>query len=61
MFEQEFDYENRITDRIVTTSYSPEDSDTEISLRPKTIDDYVGQEKAKDNLKVYIDAALLRG
>ena len=61
MFEQEFDYENRITDRIVTTSYSPEDSDTEISLRPKTIDDYVGQEKAKDNLKVYIDAARLRG
>ena len=61
MFDNEFDFENRIDDRIVTTSYSPEDSDTEYSLRPKTIDEYVGQEKAKENLKIYIDAAKLRG
>ncbi len=61
MFDQDFDFENRIEDRIVTTSYSPEDSDTESSLRPKTIDEYVGQEKAKENLKIYIDAARLRG
>ena len=60
MFDNEFDFENRIDDRIVTTSYSPEDSDTEYSLRPKTIDEYVGQEKAKENLKIYIDAAKLR-
>ena len=55
--EQEFDFENRI----VSTEYSHEDSDTDISLRPKTLDDYIGQDKAKDNLKVYIDAAKLRG
>ena len=61
MFDQDFDFENRIEDRIVTTSYSPEDSDTESSLRPKTIEEYVGQEKAKENLKIYIDAARLRG
>lgn len=61
MFENEFDFENRIDDRIVTTSYSPEDSDAEYSLRPKTIEEYVGQEKAKENLKIYIEAAKLRG
>lgn len=61
MFDQDFDFENRIEDRIVTTSYSPEDSDTESSLRPKSIEEYVGQEKAKENLKIYIDAAKLRG
>ena len=61
MFDQDFDFEKRIEDRIVTTSYSPEDSDTESSLRPKSIEEYVGQEKAKENLKIYIDAAKLRG
>ena len=55
--EEEFDFENRI----VSSSYGEEDSDTEVSLRPKTLDDYVGQEKAKENLKVYIDAAKKRG
>ena len=55
--EQDFDFENRI----VSTEYSHEDSDTDISLRPKTLNDYIGQDKAKDNLKVYIDAAKLRG
>lgn len=55
--EEEFDFENRI----VSTAYSSEDSDNENSLRPKTLDDYIGQDKAKENLKVYIDAAKLRG
>ena len=54
--EEEFDFENRI----VSTTYSPEDSDTDVSLRPKKLDDYIGQDKAKENLKVYIDAARLR-
>ena len=57
MFNEDFDYENRI----VSTSYSSEDSDTDVSLRPKTLDDYIGQDKVKENLKVYIDAAKLRG
>ena len=55
-YEEEFDFENRI----VSTTYSPEDSDTDVSLRPKKLDDYIGQDKVKENLKVYIDAARLR-
>ena len=50
------DYENRI----VSTSYTPGDEDAEQSLRPRRLEDYVGQDKAKENLKVYIDAARLR-
>ena len=61
MFDQDFDFENRIGDRLVTSSYSPEDSESEPTLRPKSIDEYVGQEKAKENLSIYIDAAKLRG
>ena len=55
--EQDFDFENRI----VSTGYSPEDSDIDASLRPQTLTDYVGQDKAKENLKVYIEAAKMRG
>ena len=47
------DFENRI----VTPDYSPEDVDLELSLRPRAIDDYIGQEKVKENLKIYIEAA----
>ncbi len=61
MFDQDFDFENRIVDRIVTTSYSPEDGENENSLRPKTLDEYIGQEKVKENLRIYINAAKLRG
>ncbi len=50
------DFENRI----VTPDYSPEDVDLELSLRPRTIDDYIGQEKVKENLKIYIEAAKKR-
>ena len=45
---------------ITTTACLPEDSN-EGSLRPRTINEYIGQEKAKDNLKVFIDAAKMRG
>jgi Holliday junction DNA helicase RuvB len=51
--DEEFDFENRI----VSTSFSAEDSDTDVSLRPKTLDDYIGQDKVKENLKIYIAAA----
>lgn len=56
MIENEIDFENRI----VSPEYSRADVDTELSLRPKTLDDYIGQEKAKDNLSIYIKAALKR-
>ncbi|MEE1219987.1 MAG: Holliday junction branch migration DNA helicase RuvB [Ruminococcus sp.] len=57
-FSEEFDFENRIVD----TSEIPEDiAEGDNPLRPKTLDEYIGQEKAKENLKVFIEAAKLRG
>lgn len=50
------DFENRI----VSPEYTMNDDDTELSLRPKTLDDYIGQDKAKDNLSIYIKAAKQR-
>lgn len=47
--------------RIITTDSLEEDIKIESSLRPQTLDDYVGQEKAKSNLKIYIQAARQRG
>ena len=54
------DFETSFEDRIIIPEYTPQDSETEISLRPKTLDEYIGQAKAKENLKVYIDAARMR-
>ena len=53
----EFDFENRIVSNEFSGS---QDADVEISLRPKTLEEYVGQKKAKSNLKIYIDSAKLR-
>ena len=47
--------------RLVSPDAAPADAAEEVSLRPKTLDDYIGQEKAKQNLKVYIEAAKRRG
>ncbi len=55
--DYEFDFESRITGGELTG----EDSENEISLRPKTLDEYVGQEKVKENLSVFINAAKIRG
>ena len=44
---------------LTTAAFRPEDA-TEASLRPKRLEDYTGQEKAKDNLAVFIQAAKLR-
>ena len=54
-------FSDGLEDQQIVTSSSvlPEDSG-EGSLRPKTITEYIGQEKAKDNLSVFIDAARLR-
>ena len=52
----ETDYENRI----ISTTYTPGD-EAEGSLRPRRMEEYIGQDKAKENLKVYIEAAKLRG
>ena len=52
----ELDLENRI----VSPEVSLEDVDTDRSLRPERLQDYVGQTKAKENLKICIEAAKLR-
>lgn len=44
-------------DRVISTSIMPEDVKTENNLRPTMLSDYIGQEKAKNNLKVFIEAA----
>ena len=53
----EMDFENRI----VATEFNEGDVETELSLRPKTIDEYIGQEKAKENLTIYMNASKGRG
>lgn len=55
-FDDDMDFENRI----VAPEFSMEDTDTDNPLRPKSFDDYIGQTTVKENLKVYINAALNR-
>lgn len=52
---EEMDFENRI----VSTEYLPED-EGDNPLRPRTLNEYIGQQKVKENLAVFIDAAKLR-
>lgn len=58
----DFDFE-RDVDRIVTPEATEQETtdDFEVSLRPKTLDEYIGQDKVKENLKIYIQAAKNRG
>lgn len=48
-------------DRMISTQILPEDVKIENNLRPTMLSDYIGQEKAKNNLKVFIEAAKNRG
>ena len=57
MDSSEFDFENRI----MSSSFTAEDSDSDVNLRPQSLEDYIGQEKAKENLNILINAAKLRG
>lgn len=52
-----------IEDRVISPEYIEEDEDIveEVSLRPDSFNEYIGQEKVKKNLKVYIEAAKNRG
>ncbi len=47
--------------RMIETNITEEDVKIEGSLRPQTLDDYIGQSKVKENLKIYIEAAKQRG
>lgn len=46
--------------RVISTEILTEDVTVEPSLRPQCLDEYIGQERAKDNLKIYIEAAKKR-
>ncbi|CAB1250858.1 Holliday junction DNA helicase, ATP-dependent component [Ruminococcaceae bacterium BL-4] len=54
--EDDFDLENRM----VAPEYNPEDAEVENPLRPKCLSDYIGQEKVKENLSIFIEAAKQR-
>ena len=56
-FDEDFDFENRVLE----TTYQSEDGENEITLRPLSLDEYIGQEKAKEIMQIYIDAAKMRG
>lgn len=58
MFDEndELDLESRL----VAPDYSTDDTDVEFSLRPKTLGEYIGQDKVKENLSIYIEAAKAR-
>ena len=47
--------------RVISTQIQEEDQKIETSLRPQRLEEYIGQEKAKKTLKVYIEAAKQRG
>lgn len=47
-------------ERVIAPEYIRDDSEIETSLRPHALDEYVGQEKVKENLKIYIEAAKKR-
>ncbi len=52
-YSDETDYENRMVD----PEYNPADGEVDNPLRPKTLDEYIGQDKVKENLAIYIQAA----
>ena len=60
MIEQgEFDFENRL---VSPTEQPPDSTDAfEVGLRPKTLDEYIGQDSVKENIKICIEAAKQRG
>jgi Holliday junction DNA helicase RuvB len=52
--------ETDLENRIVAPEYTPEDAEADSSLRPRLLSEYTGQHKAKENLKVFIEAARMR-
>ncbi|MDR1066338.1 MAG: Holliday junction branch migration DNA helicase RuvB [Clostridiales bacterium] len=46
--------------RIIATGFQDSDKDFDVSLRPASFESYVGQERVKNNLKIYIEAAKMR-
>ncbi len=48
-------------ERLISPDLTALDNDIEVSLRPKVLSDYIGQDKVKENLEIYIKAAKSRG
>ncbi len=62
LFDTDMDFENRIvTPEYVAGDEGESENENENKLRPKCLADYVGQEKAKENLTIFIEAAKQRG
>lgn len=55
--DEEFDFESRV----ISATESEEDREAEVSLRPKTLAEYVGQDKVKEKLSISMEAAKMRG
>ena len=55
------DNQNNRTERIIEPVLTPDDVGIEFSLRPKYLNEYIGQDKVKENLKIFIEAAKGRG
>ena len=55
--ENDFDFESRI----LSSRELTEDGDTDVSLRPKTLAEYIGQERVKEKLAISMEAAKMRG
>lgn len=56
MFDNDMDFE----ERLIAPELTGEDNDVEVTLRPKTLEEYIGQDKAKENLSIFIEAAKKR-
>ena len=54
-------FELDLDNRLLGAGLAPEDSGSEPSLRPRTLEEYIGQEKIKENLQIYMKAAIARG
>lgn len=59
MNNDDLEFDSR--ERLVEPSFSESDSEAELTLRPRTLDEYIGQDKVKENMAVYIEAAKKRG
>lgn len=55
------EYETDLENRFVAPEVTENDRDNELSLRPHTLEEYIGQEQVKENLSVFMQAARLRG
>ena len=55
------EYEMDLENRFVAPEVTENDRDNELSLRPHTLEEYIGQEQVKENVSVFMQAARLRG